>query len=283
MDAGVGQTGVGTLAVVGVGLIGGSIAAAARRFGAARRIIGVGRSAARLDAAVAAGLIDLGTTDLATAAREADLMVFCTPVSEIAAQVQQAAAALKAGALMTDAGSVKGTLCAELAGVRAFVGAHPIAGKERSGFEHADAELFVDRLCVLTPLPRHTMEQRTRLQHFWETLGMRTATMTPDDHDAVLARTSHVPHVVAAAVAAALPPSDRPYTGTGFRSTTRIAAGPADLWVGILAENAPAVVAALAEVQAKLAEFAAALQPPQPATLKMLLEAAKTTRESLEE
>lgn len=80
-----------------------------------------------------------------------------------------------------------------------------------------------------------------------------------------------------------LPPSDRPYTGTGFRSTTRIAAGPADLWVGILAENAPAVVAALAEVQAKLAEFAAALQPPQPATLKMLLEAAKTTRESLEE
>ncbi len=283
MNAGVEQTEVGTLAIVGVGLIGGSIAAAARRFGAARRILGVGRSTARLEGARAAGLIDQGITDLTAAAREADLLVFCTPVSEIATQVQTAAASLKPGALMTDAGSVKGTLCHQLADVTSFLGAHPIAGKEQAGFEHADAELFVDRLCVLTPLPHHTLEQRTRLQRFWEALGMRTATMTPDDHDAVLARTSHVPHVVAAAVAAALPAADRPYTGTGFRSTTRIAAGPADLWVGILQENAPAVVAALAEVQTKLAEFAAALQPPQPETLKMLLEAAKTSRDSLDD
>lgn len=125
MDAGVGQTGVGTLAVVGVGLIGGSIAAAARRFGAwpGESLAWAAQQRGSMRA-VAAGLIDLGTTDLATAAREADLMVFCTPVSEIAAQVQ-AAAALKAGALMTDAGSVKGTLCAELAGVRAFVGGAP--------------------------------------------------------------------------------------------------------------------------------------------------------------
>lgn len=272
-----------TLVIVGVGLIGGSIAAAARQRRVAQRVIGVGRNLQRLSGALAAGLIDEVATDLVDAARHATLIVFCTPVEEIVAGVRQVAPHLSSKALITDAGSVKSALCEPLAEIPAFLGAHPIAGKELSGFEHADADLFVHRTCVLTPLPHHTAEQRARLQRFWEAIGMRVVTMTPADHDAVLARTSHVPHVVAAAVAAALPEADRPLTGTGFRSTTRIAAGPPELWTGILAMNRDAVLAGIEQVQQQLAGFATALRDDDAQQLKQLLDDAKTARDRLDE
>ncbi len=270
-----------TLVIVGVGLIGGSIAAAARQRRVARRVIGVGRNPQRLSAVLEAALVDDVTTDLADAARHATLMIFCTPVEEIVAGVRQVAPRLSPNALVTDAGSVKQALCEPLAEISAFLGAHPIAGKELSGFEHADADLFVNRTCVLTPLPHHTTDQRARLQRFWEALGMRIVTMTPADHDAVLARTSHVPHIVAAAVAAALPDADRPLTGTGFRSTTRIAAGPPDLWTGILSMNRDAVLAGIDQVQQHLAGFAAALRDENSDRLKQLLHEAKAARDRL--
>ncbi len=272
-----------TLVIVGVGLIGGSIAAAARQRRVAQRVIGVGRNPQRLSAVLAAGLVDEVTTDLVDAARHASLMVFCTPVEEIVAGVRQVAPHLSPTALVTDAGSVKSALCEPLAEVPAFLGAHPIAGKELSGFEHADADLFVNRTCVLTPLPHHTTDQRARLQRFWEAIGMRVVTMTPADHDAVLARTSHVPHVVAAAVAAALPDADRPLTGTGFRSTTRIAAGPPDLWTGILSMNRDAVLAGIDQVQQHLAGFATTLRENDHERLKQLLDDAKAARDRLNE
>ena len=270
-----------TLVVVGVGLIGGSIAAAARRRGVARRVIGVGRHRERLAGALAAGLIDDLSTDLVDAARQSTLIVFCTPVEQIVAGVRDVASHLPPGALATDAGSVKAALCDPLADVAAFLGSHPIAGKEHSGYEHADDDLFVGRTCVITPLPHHSADQSARLQRFWEALGMRVVTMTPADHDAVLARTSHVPHVVAAAVAAALPESDRPLTGTGFRSTTRIAAGPPELWTGILSMNQAAVLAGIEQVQQHLTDFAIALRNRHPDQLKQLLEEAKAARDRL--
>lgn len=270
-----------TLVIVGVGLIGGSIAVAARQRGVARRVIGVGRNPQRLSAALAAGLVDEVTTDLVDAARHATLMVFCTPVEEIAAGVRQIAPHLSPHALVTDAGSVKGALCEPLAEVTAFLGAHPIAGKELSGFEHADGDLFVSRTCVITPLPHHTAHQRARLERFWEAIGMRVVAMTPADHDAVLARTSHVPHVVAAAVAAALPATDRPLTGTGFRSTTRIAAGPPELWTGILLMNRDAVLAGIEQVQEHLGAFATALRDKEIEELRRLLDDAKAARDRL--
>ncbi len=272
-----------TLVIVGVGLIGGSIAAAARHRRVAQRVIGVGRNPQRLSAVLAAGLVDEVTTDLADAARHASLIVFCTPVEEIVAGVHEVAPYLSPNALITDAGSVKSALCEPLAEVPAFLGAHPIAGKELSGFEHADADLFVNRTCVVTPLPHHTTEQKLRLQNFWEAIGMRVVTMTPTDHDAVLARTSHVPHVVAAAVAAALPDADRPLTGTGFRSTTRIAAGPPDLWTGILSMNREAVLAGIEQVQQHLNGFATALRDEDCERLKQLLHEAKAARDRLNE
>lgn len=272
-----------TLAVVGVGLIGGSIAAAARQRGVARRVIGVGRNRERLSGALTAGLIDEISTDVTAAARQSSLMVFCTPVEQIVAGVRQVVPHLAPGALVTDAGSVKAALCDPLADVAAFLGSHPIAGKELSGFEYADGDLFVNRTCVITPLPHHTADQTARLQRFWEAIGMRVVTMTPADHDAVLARTSHVPHVVAAAIATALPERDRSLTGTGFRSTTRIAAGPPELWTGILSMNRDAVLAGINEVQQHLTAFAAALHTNDSMRLKQLLNEGKSARDGLDE
>src|SRR5262249_54142738 len=142
--------------IVGVGLIGGSIAMALKGRGTARSVIGVGRSASRLQEARDRGIIDEGFVELAVAARRSDLLVFRTPVARIAAGVREAAAACRPGTLITDAGSVKGSICRDLSeelrsGVE-FVGAHPLAGSEKQGFEFAEATLFEDRVCVVTPV-----------------------------------------------------------------------------------------------------------------------------------
>jgi prephenate dehydrogenase len=274
-----------TVAVVGVGLIGGSLAGAVRQRGLARRVIGVGRDPQRLAAAQQAGLLDEFTCDLHAAAAESSLMVFCTPVDKIAAQAQQAFATARPGTLFTDAGSVKGPICSDLAawatGPKVFLGAHPLAGSERAGFEHADPQLFEDRMCVITPLPAHAEQDIARLTRFWQQLGMQTVRMSPADHDAAVACTSHVPHVVAAALAATLRDDQRPLTATGFRDTTRVAAGDPDLWTAILLQNARSVTDGLQAVDAELAAFRTAIERSDPAALKTLLETAKTKRDAL--
>jgi len=273
------------VAIVGVGLIGGSIAAALRQRGFCGKILGVGRTASRLEAAQAAGLIDTGTTDLSTAAAEASLMVFCTPVDRIVEGVLEAAKTCRAGTLLTDAGSIKQTICDELStrlpsGVT-FIGSHPLAGSEKQGFEHADADLFLGRVCVVTPdetTPPRSLEQ---LRSFWEFLGNRVVEMTPAQHDQILARTSHLPHVVAAALAGTFSDLPAELTAGGYRDTTRIAAGDPDLWVSILLGNAEAVVCGLDRCGAKLVEFRDAITNRDAAALKSLLETAKRNRDAI--
>ena len=294
------------VAIVGVGLIGGSLAAALRQRKVARHVIGVGRDASRLEAARKAGLIDEGSTDLAEVARRASLIVFCTPVERVAEGVRMAVAdaasvgseagsihhegtridarALTANPqlLLTDAGSVKGPICESLADVPNFIGAHPIAGSHRQGFEAADANLFEGKICVLTPLPSAEQDRVHRLERFWRAVGMKTVTMTPDNHDCALAMTSHLPHVVAASLAATLAPENRSLTGTGFRDTTRVAAGDPALWSGILLNNVSHVVAGIDEVQHRLESFRTALKLGNADVLKQLLEEGRTNREALD-
>ena len=281
-----------TVAIVGVGLIGGSLAAALRQRKAAKWVIGVGRDAARLEAARQTGLIDEGSTDLAEIARRATLIVFCTPVDKVAEGVRTALAgrsshsALATGhlsLLLTDAGSVKGPICAELADVPNFLGAHPIAGSHRQGFEAADARLFEGKLCVLTPQPTADANDLARLERFWQSVGMRTVKMTPDDHDAALAMTSHLPHVVASALAGTLSPENRSLTGTGFRDTTRVAAGDPSLWSGILLNNAAHVIDGLEEMQQRLEAFRMAIKLGNADVLKQLLEEGRVSRETLDQ
>ena len=280
-----------TVAIVGVGLIGGSLAAALRQRQVAGRVIGVGRDASRLEAARKAGLIDEGSTDLAEVARRATLIVFCTPVDKVAEGVRTALSGLAShftfrtphsALLLTDAGSVKGPICEALADVPNFLGAHPIAGSHRQGFEAADANLFAGKVCVLTPRESASPDNIARLERFWQAVGMKTVTMTPDDHDRALAMTSHLPHVVAASLAATLSSENHSLTGSGFRDTTRIAAGDPSLWTGILLNNAAHMIDALETMQQRLEAFRTAIKLGNADVLKQLLEEGQARREKLE-
>lgn len=271
--------------IVGVGLIGGSIAAALRKRGFAGRILGLGRSAPRLKQAEAARLIDEGTTDPVRFAQSADLCVVCTPVDRIADDVRALAANAKPGSLLTDAGSTKVQICRSLAtglpkGVT-FIGSHPLAGSEKQGFEHADADLFVGRVCVITREKSSPSGEVERLRRFWEFLGAKVIEMPADAHDRALAQTSHVPHIAATALALTLEDANRELTAGGFRDTTRIAAGDPDLWSAIFLSNASEVTAGMEALERQIAALREAVSRRDEAALKKLLELAKTKREAL--
>src|SRR4051812_286107 len=274
-----------TLVIVGVGLIGGSAGRAARDRGGARRGVGVGRAARALAPARPAGCIDDGTPDLAAAARDADLVLVCTPVDRVAEYVRAAAAACRPGTLLTDAGSTKDAIVRALdgglpAGVP-FVGGHPLAGSEKRGPEHARADLFDGRLVILTPTPRTDPAAVERAGAFWRALGVRVLHLSPQDHDDALAVTSHLPHLAAAALANTLPEHLRSLTATGFRDTTRVAAGDPDLWSAIFAQNRGAVLAALGKLEERLTDYRHAIEHNDMTTLRRLLAEAKAVRDSL--
>lgn len=276
---------VGSLLIVGVGLIGGSIGLATRQRGLFRSVQGLGRSKSRLDSAVAAGVLDTAIDHPREISAETTLVVLCTPVAHIAKQVRELLPYLPPGALITDAGSTKRTICDTLADLAtaepAFIGSHPIAGSEKQGFEFARGELFAGRTCVVTPRSEHSESVVVRVEQFWQNLGMLTSRMSPTAHDAVLARTSHVPHVVASALAESVTADDLPFTGSGFRDTTRIAAGDPDLWTGILLENAADVRRGIATVIERLQGYDVALQRRDAAALSALLQSGKELRERL--
>lgn len=272
-----------TVAIFGVGLIGGSIAAALKRRRSAT-VIGIGRNAPRLEEARRAGLIDVAATT-PDAAAQAELVVVCTPVDRIVEDVRHVAPHLRPGTIITDAGSVKARICTELRGGLpegvAFVGSHPLAGSEKNGWEHSDAELFQDRVCVVTPGEAARSDAVERVNSFWRDLGMRVVRMSPEDHDRALAATSHVPHVVAAALASQLTPDLRDLAATGFRDTTRIAAGDPQLWTAILLANRQPVAQSLASLIERLAAFRAVIGAGDEGELRRLLTAARDRRNLL--
>jgi prephenate dehydrogenase len=271
--------------IAGVGLIGGSVGLAARSRRVARIVVGTGRDAGNLAKAQQLGAIDHGTTDLADAVREADLIVVCTPVDCIASTILRAAPHCKRGAIFTDGGSTKGNIIREvgnslLAGV-SFVPAHPLAGSEKNGVENARADLFDNRITILTPVASAAPEAVERIATFWRVLGSSIVTMTPEAHDLALAATSHLPHVVAAAVAGITPPNLLKLSAGGFRDVTRIAGGDPHLWTAIVQANRDAVLAALDRFTTRLDDFRRLLESGDGAGLKQWLAEAKQVRDAL--
>jgi prephenate dehydrogenase len=254
------------VAVMGVGLIGGSIALAARQQGIARSVLGFGRNRERLEAARNRGIIDAVATEPAEL-KSAQLIVVCTPVDRIGQDVLTALQATAGtSTLITDAGSVKGNIHRAIDGHREagrYVAAHPLAGSHETGFEHARADLFQNRVCVLTvPADSPALGRKEKcspaelqVEHFWQRLGMRTEWMSADEHDRLLAMTSHLPHLAASAVAAQVKPCDLRLASTGYRDTTRVAAGDAALWTAIFSENQQALLPAVTELIATLTRF----------------------------
>ncbi len=287
---------LGKVVIIGVGLIGGSIGAAIRSRRLAREVVGVGRSARRLARARQCAAVDSTSTSLDQAVRGAELIIICTPVSTIADFAADAAQACPDTALITDAGSTKVQVVSAVAErLRAnrmgrdsasttrseFLGSHPIAGDHRTGVEHARADLFVDRNVVITPTPRSSAEAKHRLTAFWESLGATVHVMTPLRHDQALAASSHLPHLVAAALAAATPPSALPLTAGGWQDTTRIAAGDPGLWCDIFATNSEPLLAALDRFERTMAGLRKAIQTGNVPQIEKLLTKAKRIRDAV--
>lgn len=254
---------LGTVAIVGVGLIGGSIGLALRARGLADRVIGIGRDRDRLAEAVTRGAIDEAETQLSRGVAHADVAVICTPVGRIAEDCILAASSGPSELLVTDAGSTKGEIVAAIERIptacKKFVAAHPIAGSEKSGVGAASADLFTGRTCILTPTALTSPDRLERARKFWGSLGFQVTNLDPWEHDKILALTSHLPHVVASALANSVPQGYREFAAGAYRDGTRVAAADATLWAEIFLANKAAVLDAIDTFDLRLVEFRAAL------------------------
>jgi len=277
-----------TLCIIGVGLIGGSLGLAVRKHKVAHRVIGVGRNRHKLDKALDLGALDECTTDIYRGVREADLVVVCTPVESIIGFVQQAALNARPKTLITDAGSTKELIVkqveADLKKHKSpvdFVGSHPMAGSEKNGAEHSRADLFEGRAVIVTPGKRSSPDAVERIHDFWRAVGANVLQMSPAEHDRAVAAISHVPHVVASALAAATPEESLPLAAGGWFDMTRIAAADVELWRQILAQNRGHVLKALAQFEKVLSGLRAALQSENDAKLLKILQAGKNIRDAV--
>ncbi len=274
-----------TVAIVGVGLIGGSIGLALRERGLAEQVIGIGRRQPSLRTARRVGAVTNTTIDPAKGVAEAELVVVCTPVGRIVEDVRRVAQCCPEGTLVTDAGSTKLSIVEALdeglpRGCR-FLGSHPLAGSEKAGAGHARADLFEGRIAILTPTKNTRAEDFDALESFWSSLGSVVIQMSPADHDRALAVTSHLPHLAAAALARMQPESHFRLAGSGLLDTTRIAAGDPALWRQIVAMNRDNVLAALEQYERQIASFRTAIEQGDEAALENLLSQAKKNRDAL--
>ncbi|RLS76634.1 MAG: prephenate dehydrogenase/arogenate dehydrogenase family protein [Planctomycetota bacterium] len=274
-----------TVAIVGVGMIGGSIGKALLGRRLADRVIGVSRSAASSAAAKRAGAVSETTLDLAAAAA-ADLVVVAAGVAAIPGLLDALDALVKPGTLITDAGSTKTSIVANWERRRRsrrgrFVGSHPIAGSHRRGAAAADAGLFTGRVAVVTPVPATPPRDAEDAASLWAALGSTVFMMPPREHDRILAATSHAPHLLAAAIVAATPPATHRFTAGGWRDTTRIAAGDPELWADILLDNAAPVASAMKRFAIAAEKMLSAIEAGDRGRLVTLLRRAKDARDAV--
>ena len=241
------------LALICIGLIGSSLSHVARRNKLARHIAVHARSAATRQTARDLGLADSIHETAASAVRDADLIILCTPVGTYAAIAAEIAPHLQAGAIVTDVGSVKAAVVRDVAphmpDAVHFIPGHPIAGTEKSGPSSGFAELFLNKWCILTPLPGGNADAVSRLEAFWRGCGSNVEMMTPEHHDLVLAITSHLPHLIAYNIVATAADIEEvtnseviKYSAGGFRDFTRIAASDPTMWRDVFLNNKDAVL-----------------------------------------
>lgn len=276
------------LSLVGLGLLGGSVAKAARAQGLADEIVAVGRDRGRLEPALREGMVDRVSTSLEDGVAGADFCLLATPVATLTALLPAVWHALPAEAVLTDVGSTKGGIvdAAEALGrVRplGFVGSHPMAGSERSGYAVSRPDLFHGATVILTPTERTDSHAVKRVGAFWEALGGRLVVLDPVTHDRATAAISHLPHLVADALVDAVVRMDPRFfdvAGRGFRDTTRIAASDARVWREIFQENRAALGEALGAFRAALAELERLLDAGDVPAIEAALDRIRRTREA---
>jgi prephenate dehydrogenase len=277
------------LCVIGVGLIGGSLARALRAAGACGEIVGCGRDAQQLQKALALGVIDRAETDIARAVQGADVVVVAVPVGAMSQVFQAMAQHLSPNTIVTDVGSTKGDVVRAAQNVfgavpPTFVPGHPIAGTEQSGVEASFAELFRNRKVILTPAPTTHAWAVARVTWMWQQVGAQVTEMDPQHHDEILAASSHLPHVLAYTLVhtlAGMRDSDEifKYAAGGFRDFTRIASSDPQMWHDICLANRDALLTMLRRYSGELQQIAEALQHGDGAYLQAVFAQAKQARD----
>lgn len=280
------------LALIGVGMIGGSLAAALKRAGAVERAVGFDADPKATRRGVERGVLDAVAASVEDAVREADLVVLAVPVGAMKEVMAAAAAALPARAIVTDVGSTKVSVIAAARAalgatsgfsIRRFVPGHPIAGRELPGVEHADAELFRGRLYICTPAEETDPQARATVADLWRRVGAQVVTMDAAEHDRVFAAVSHLPHLLAFALVARIaaePDGERKlgFAGAGFRDFTRIAASSPAMWRDVCLANRAALAEELRGYRALLDELQRAVDAGDAAALEATFELASRTR-----
>jgi len=263
---------------------------AIKRSRLAGRVEGYARRAATVEECRKLKVLDRTTLDLHSAVADADLVILCTPLAQMRALVKEMLPSLSRGAIVTDVGSVKASVVKDVESLIAkagahFVGSHPMAGGEKSGVSAARADLFVNAVCVVTPTRRSPVAAVGKVEEFWEAVGARLLRLSPEQHDALVARSSHLPHAIAATLAAWVLDPKHPFPqhklcATGFRDTTRIASGSPEMWRDIALANRRHLGRALNEFTADVRKFQAALRRGDARALEKLFTKAKQRRDN---
>ena len=282
------------VAIIGVGLIGGSLGMILRRKGLADSVVGIGRRVENLKLAVELGALDRYVADPKEGVREADLVVLATPVDTYERHLKEWASVLRPGTIVSDVGSVKGALVERserlLRKGVSFVGAHPIAGKEKTGVAAGSPDLFKGARCILTPTKQTDQQALQSIREVWEATGSVVVCMDPHLHDKILGAVSHLPHVVAFALMNALrevrdhevPELDlRAHSGGGLRDTTRIAASSPEMWRDIFLWNRENLVTLIETYERHLNQLKQLIHSADGAGIEKALEQAKQEREGL--
>jgi prephenate dehydrogenase len=277
------------ITIIGVGLLGGSIGLAAKKRRVAGEIAGFVRSMKSIADCEKLGATDFATTDLLAAVSNSDLIILCTPLAQMAAITKQFLSALKRGAIVTDVGSVKAGFVRELESLvqksgAHFVGGHPMAGAEKTGVAAARASLFEDAVCVLTPTKKSKTKAVHELEQFWKSLGARVLKMDAAQHDLLVSRSSHLPHVVAATLAnlvlnRANPKMQSQLCANGFRDTTRIASGSPEMWRDIALANRKNLSRSVDAFVEELKKFQSALKSSDAKAVEKYFVTAKQRRD----
>lgn len=274
-----------TAAVLGLGLLGGSFALAAKQRKLFDAVIGWSNRESTRELAREKQIVDVTVDTPEAACAEADLVLVCVPVESIPTLLERIAPHLRENAVVTDVGSTKRTIVSRgekaIRKPRAFVGSHPMAGSEKSGLAAARVDLFDQSLCILTPTDKTDAGALSRVESMWRSIGCRTTHISPGEHDRLISDVSHLPHALAAALVAMQDEKALPLAGKGFRDTTRVAAGDPALWRDIFLDNSDSAIRSVDRLSAWLREFRTALQAKDAKKIETMLHAASERRRQL--
>lgn len=269
------------IAIIGTGLIGGSLALAIKKKGLAGEVIGVSRKESTLLSAKRIGAIDRGSRELSII-KGADLIVLAVPVDTIINLAPRVLRFIDRDCIVTDVGSTKEKIVSSLDKIFPnYVGAHPLAGSEKRGVLNASAGIFRDSLCILTPTTKSACAAVKKINLLWKRVGARTVYLTPKMHDRVLAFTSHLPHIIAFSLITAIPDKYLPLSSTGLRDTTRIAASDNEIWEEIILSNKEQIINSISAFEGSLSRIKIAIQRKDKKALTSFLMQAKRKRDVL--